>query len=61
MDDINTALLEAHEADREDAHENASEAFHAIEAVTADDVLEVANEVLDPDRLSALVYFPPKG
>ena len=37
------------------------EAFHAIEAVTADDVLEVANEVLDPDRLSALVYFPPKG
>jgi len=29
--------------------------------VTADDVLEVANEVLDPSRLSALVYFPPKG
>ena len=36
------------------------EAFHAIESVTAEDVLEVANEVLDPDRLSALVYFPPK-
>ena len=37
------------------------EAFHAIEAVTADDVLEVANEILDPDRLSALVYFPAEG
>jgi len=37
------------------------EAFHAIESVTADDVLEVANEVLDPSRLSTLVYFPPKG
>ena len=37
------------------------EAFHAIESVTADDVLEVANEVLNPERLSTLVYFPPKG
>jgi len=33
MDDINTALLEAHEADREEAHESASEALHAIEAL----------------------------
>ena len=33
----------------------------SFELLTADDVLEVANEVLDPDRLSALVYFPPKG
>lgn len=37
MDDINTALLEAHEADREDAHENACDAFHAIEALQRTD------------------------
>ena len=37
------------------------EAFHAIDSVSADDVLEVANEILDPNRLSTLVYFPPKG
>jgi len=35
--DINTALLEAHEADREEAHESASEALHAIEALQCTD------------------------
>ena len=37
MDNINAALLEAHEADREEAHENACDAFHAIEALQRTD------------------------
>ena len=30
--------------------------FEKIEAISADDLLEVANEVLDPNRMSRLVY-----
>lgn len=32
------------------------EAFAKIERITADDLLEVANEVFDPNRLFSLIY-----
>lgn len=30
--------------------------FEKIEAITSDQILEVANEILDPDRMSRLIY-----
>jgi predicted Zn-dependent peptidase len=41
--------------------ENLEAVLKAVEAVTADDVLRLANEVLHPDLLSHCVYMPGKG
>lgn len=37
------------------------EVYKAIEAVTAEDMLEIANEVFDPAQMSTLIYRPKKG
>jgi predicted Zn-dependent peptidase len=37
-----------------------TEVFHQIEAITAQDIQEVANEIFDPSTLSSLIYVPKK-